>query len=404
MKVLFLDRSGIARTLKKLMAEYDEYYWAVAWGTKNTLSDELAANPKKIKQLIFGTHFYQTDPKLLERFLGKKFARVMPNDPGGTFHPKVYLFIKGNKAAAIVGSANFTRGGMKKNTEAALYIDTSANDSSIADIFMMLDGAWEESVKIDREFLDGYTVQHNATAHHRKELQRERKVRKPKSNAKHKGLQLWSWDEYAKKVKGDPFLSFSERISLLREARRLFASVGSFSALSDDARRGIGGFLGKGVPHQNNSPALDWGWFGSMKGAGSYKSLVVNNSKYLSEALDQIPLTGDVRKEQFDRYITLFTKAFRNEEREGRVPTASRLLAMKRPDVFICIDSKNRKGLSDDLGFSPTTLDFEKYWDEVVMPISESLWWHSDRPSGSDGALWDGRAAMLDAIYYAENS
>lgn len=402
MKVRFLERDAIARNLKRLMDSYDEYYWAVAWGTENKLVDQLVSNSKKTKQLIFGTDFYQTSPGLLERFKGKKFARVMPNNSGGTFHPKVYMFIKGDKAAAIVGSANFTRGGISVNAEAALYIEGEVMDDAITDIRAMVAQAWKSAMEIDQDFLDGYSIHYLATAKHRKELEKPRKAPKAKPGAKNKKLQLWSWGEYSKEVRKDPSHLFNARLALLREARRMLSSVDEFSDLSPDERRAIAGILSYGKEHRPGEPIVGWKCFGSMSGAGEFSNIVIESPKYLSEALGHIPLTGEVTKAQYDRYIACFRKAFIGKKREGGVPTASRLLAMKRPDTFVCIDSKNRRDLGSDLGFAQSMLNFEKYWNEVVMPISESVWWLSDRPSGADGALWDGRAAMLDAIYYDE--
>lgn len=73
---------------------------------------------------------------------------------------------------------------------------------------------------------------------------------------------------------------------------------------------------------------------------------------------------------------------------------------MKRPDQFVCVDERNIRLMSEDLGFAPTTLNFEKYWAEIIEPIMQARWWLVRRPPGTEGRIWDARAAMLDAIYY----
>ena len=73
---------------------------------------------------------------------------------------------------------------------------------------------------------------------------------------------------------------------------------------------------------------------------------------------------------------------------------------MKRPDYFVCVDSENKRELSQDLGFPASMLNFETYWECVVEPVMSATWWQVRRPSGYEGRIWDGRAAMLDAIYY----
>lgn len=402
MKVTFLEQACITSELKKLMKTFDEFYWAVAWGTENKLVTDLVADKSKIKRLIFGTHFYQSDPNLLERFIGEKFARIMPNDAAGTFHPKVYLFIKGNKAAAIVGSANFTNGAMNKNNEAAVLLEGDSNDETMVGIKAMVTDVWSQGDVIDQEFLDNYRLHYQATASHRKALERQRKNIKPSMDSANKGLLKWSWGEYAKKVRDDRFGAYEGRIKLLQEAHEIFYRISSFSELEKIERRAIAGLLTDGDIILDGGVG-NWGWFGSMRGMGDFQNLINTNNKPISDALNKIPLSGEVTKAQFDEYIALFEKAFVGKARKGGVPTASRLLAMKRPDTFVCIDKQNKIGLSKDLGFAHSTLNFEKYWDQVIMPITESVWWQSPRPNGKDGLLWDGRAAMLDSIYYEGN-
>ena len=402
MKITFLDQARITKELSRLMKSFDEYYWAVAWGTVNKLSSDLVSNKKKIKQLTFGTHFYQSDPKLLEEFKDMDSAKVMPNDAAGTFHPKVYLFIQGTYAAAIVGSANFTVGAMNKNNEAGILIEGNSGDNTILEIKAFVNQAWTAGKKIDQDFLDNYRLHYRVTAVHRRALEKQRKTVRPKQDAKHKGLLMWSWEQYAEQVKNDRFDAYDGRIKLLREARGLFNRVSSFSGLEVNECRAIAGLLNDGDTLYKGG-VNNWGWFGSMKGMGDFQNLINTKNDYISQALEKIPLGGDITKEQFDEYIALFIRAFEGKSRVGGVPTASRLLAIKRPDVFVCVDGQNKTGLSKDLGFAPSTLDFEKYWDEIILPITESNWWQTQRPSGPDGWLWDGRAAMLDSIYYVGN-
>ena len=112
-----------------------------------------------------------------------------------------------------------------------------------------------------------------------------------------------------------------------------------------------------------------------------------------------IPSAGEVTEDDYAQFAREFQLAFVGSSRQGGIPTASRLLAMKRPDHFVCVDSKNAKRLGADVGFARTTLGLENYWERVVEPITQSRWWNTKRPAGADGRLWDARAAMLDVIY-----
>jgi hypothetical protein len=74
---------------------------------------------------------------------------------------------------------------------------------------------------------------------------------------------------------------------------------------------------------------------------------------------------------------------------------------MKRPDYFVCFDAENRDGLCKAFGITLRHHDYERYWDSVVERILISEWWMSPRPSGTRArAIWDGRAAFLDSLYY----
>ncbi|MBN9025232.1 MAG: phospholipase D family protein, partial [Rhizobiales bacterium] len=133
MKVQFLEATDVERSLEALLAEYDEVYWAVAWGTANSLSGSLLSHSGKFRAVTFGLSFAQTDPDLIDLFVGVPGCYVVSEFPGGTFHPKVYAFRSGERAAAIIGSANFTRGGMGNNHEASILIAGTINDQVLAD-------------------------------------------------------------------------------------------------------------------------------------------------------------------------------------------------------------------------------------------------------------------------------
>lgn len=76
---------------------------------------------------------------------------------------------------------------------------------------------------------------------------------------------------------------------------------------------------------------------------------------------------------------------------------------MKRPDVFVCYDSKNRARLKTMLGLASNLApqDFDRYWQEVVLGIQATEWWRTPQPSDPvERSIWDNRAALLDALCY----
>jgi len=401
LKTSFLDTVKITKTLKKLISDSDEIHWAVAWGTTNKLTDKLIDNKKKIKKIIIGIDFSHTDPKLLQQLSSSNNSKVAIDMTQGTFHPKIYYFESKNKATAIVGSANFTNGGVEgNNIEAAILIEGSVEDEPLIDIKNMVNSLWEEGSPISKDFLVSYELQYEANKKHKNALNKKLRINKPKFNAAYPNLLTMSWNKYRKIVKSSKPDYFKIRLDVLNKYKSLFNSVESFSELDILQRKAIAGIISINEIKNTELENYNWGLFGSMHGDSGFKNRISENDDNLSLALDHIPTTGYVSEDDYNNFIEHFQTAFENLEINGGVPTASRLLAMKRPDQFICISKLNRRKLSRDLGFTESKLDFNMYWSEIIEPIMQSVWWQSPRPSGISGKLWDGRVAMLDTIYY----
>jgi hypothetical protein len=149
----------------------------------------------------------------------------------------------------------------------------------------------------------------------------------------------------------------------------------------------------------------DWGWFGGMSGNGTFSSAIcAKDSRQahpnLVAALDRIPIQGNIESSDFDAFV---------DEIKATVPgnldigTLTRLLAIKRPDTFICVCSGNQSRLAEGLGIKVSKLkDLDGYWQNVIERFRNSSWYNARRPLGEDGRLWDWRAAMADAVYYGK--
>jgi hypothetical protein len=360
----------------------------------------LLSKPKKIRNLLIGIHFNQTDPELLRRLSKHEGARIAANIGNGTFHPKIYYFQSGDKAAAIVGSANFTKAGTTNNIEAALLLEGGTGDAHMLGIRQTVESLWARGCSIDDDFLISYSQSYEVTRRHREALTKPLRTTRPKVNAMHPDLMTKSWRGYVSLIRSSPHHNLGDRLPLLRKARTLFDGVDSFSELTQDQRKAIAGVIGKRETFGTELDDHDWGWFGSMFGVGTFRNRLLENDHHLSAALDCIPPTGEVTHDDYWTFIDEFNLAFTGSARKGGVSPASMLLAMKWPDYFVCVNKKNRKRMSDDFGFAPTTLNFEKYWTEIIEPITQAKWWQARRRAGTEGRIWDGRAAMLDAIYY----
>ena len=200
-----------------------------------------------------------------------------------------------------------------------------------------------------------------------------------------------SWPDFYSQVRkeehprGHPLMQ--ERLQVLREVRQLFAQQGHFRDLDYMARRKIAGLVKNATP--------DFLLFGSMQAVGLFKRAIKDNNEGISLALDEIPSDGDISRDHYQRFINRFLKAFK---RAG-MALASRLLAMKRPDTFVCVNNENREGLFSAFRLSPRR-DSEAYW-ELIERVWACTWWKVPPPvTGDEREVWQARAAFLDALFY----
>jgi hypothetical protein len=206
-----------------------------------------------------------------------------------------------------------------------------------------------------------------------------------------------TWQEFFQRVQREQnlgkrgLLEIQGRIKLLRVARDRFYSHSHFKGMSAEARKELAGFV-------VGDDEFRWTQFGSMVGAGYFKQAINQNNEYISLALDQIPLEGNLSRRQYQGFASLFEKAF--ESGGAGIATATRLLAMKRPDYFVCLNKMNKEGLCKALGI-PKNVRLGNYWDLIVEQIINSVWWRSEEPTDPEElAVWNGRAGFLDSLFY----
>jgi hypothetical protein len=204
-------------------------------------------------------------------------------------------------------------------------------------------------------------------------------------------LATLSWPDFFARVRaeqhppGHPLMR--ERLQVLREVRQLFAQESHFRDLDYAGRRKIAGLFKSVNPN--------FLLFGSMQWVGRFKQAVKDNNEGISLALDEIPLDGDISRDQYERFTDRFLKAF---ERAG-MALASRLLAMKRPDTFVCVNNQNREGLVQAFRIS-LSRDAKAYWD-LIERVRACTWWKVSPPAaGDEREVWSARAAFLDALFY----
>jgi hypothetical protein len=399
---LLITPGAIEREFLRLMRQYSRYSWATAWaGASSNCFVELAKHKRKIRKIVVGTHFYQTHPDFIKEFLGSDTVRFISRTDD-LFHPKIYLFEDDNRNwELLIGSANFTKAAFTANTEAAVLIGSKDVPSNMiyAEAKRLIGNTWKDAETFDTKELAKYQIVWDK---HKAKLGAlgGKYGTKPGKPLHESAVVTMTWPDFYRKVCKSGAAIVTSRLKVLNIVTSRFQQLKKqgkhFNDLSDNDRKAIAGTL-----HRKRAEALygvDMNWFGSMMGNGIFRNQVIKKNANLSLALDAIPLTGEVDESHYREFVKYFEKV-----KKGGIATGTRLLAMKRPDLFVCLDVRNRANLCEDFGITAANMTFEKYWGEMIGRISESAWWNAPAPKDErELNVWQGRSAFLDSIYYED--
>jgi HKD family nuclease len=385
---------------KRLMKHYAHFDWAVAWASINFEPFELLKKYRqKVRHIVIGTEFHQTHPDFIEEFskdAGVRF-RIDQEALNGVFHPKVYLFSNSESSwEAVVGSANFTKSAFSRNVEYAVLFGSADEPEGFkhTELFKQIEELWKAASPINEQTLISYRFRWKANRR-RLAAVAGHNVEKIRRDSVYDCMLLnLEWPEYFKQIQNEqPQTRFNDRLKLLQGTHEIFTANQSLVKMTLDERKKI---CGTAVEDE-----VKWRLFGSMAGSIVLKKRIADNDLRLSEALDLIPAVGPVSKEHYDDYVSNLRKTFVYEKGFQGLAVATRLLCIKRPDHFVCIDGKNINGVTKALGLNPNKLKIDTYWDAVIEPIMESPWYQSNpSPTGDEKIAWNFRGAMIDALFY----
>lgn len=183
------------------------------------------------------------------------------------------------------------------------------------------------------------------------------------------------------------------RLTILNKSEKLFSTM-SLKEFEDKYPLAIAGLISE---YDN---VEDWRLFATTRPIGRFYKLFKTDAgkNGISDALDKIPLNGEVTKKQFDNYVTEMRKVTGLYD----IKTIStRFLAMKRPDFFVCLSNEN-KGILRLLGITKKNIKLDEYWDLVITKIQSSIWYNEEIElvPKNEQEIFKYRAAMLDALYY----
>ena len=383
----------------------DELQFAYAWVSSQCGKGEhwleLWRYRKKITKAVVGTSFDNTEPFALEKLNELDDVLRVFNDPSViTFHPKILLATQGEEARAIVGSSNFTRGGFHNNKEFNLQISGARSDPAFKQVAGYINDIWDrQSSRIDEAWLSEYKIRHARRPAPRPRCPPTRRPHQlpagvaPATRSDFLGM---DWDGYLAEVMrqdgrllsdatrlrvldrddGDSYL---QEIDLCQEA---YHRAGSFGAMTTEERKQVCGI---------DPPST--GFLGRMNRAKDFHTLIINDPTAIAPKIDAIPPTGPIPLADALRYLEDLCQTA-----GVAMGAATRLMATKRPDLFVPVNGGNlirRKTFGMGTASTPNAYMalVEKTWD--------SPWHRSPQPNGIDEArIWAYRAAMLDTILY----
>jgi HKD family nuclease len=130
-RLLVKEKSGHGDAIENLLKQADRLECVVAFAKMSALNGllkplRMALERGMDARFAIGLDFYLTEPVVLRKLLTlteKHKLKLYLSNSSDTFHPKVYAFQHGKGCSVIVGSANFTHGGLYGNYEASAVIE-----------------------------------------------------------------------------------------------------------------------------------------------------------------------------------------------------------------------------------------------------------------------------------------
>jgi hypothetical protein len=212
-----------------------------------------------------------------------------------------------------------------------------------------------------------------------------------------------SWDDYfrlliaqdgKRKESGDHVMYvIGGRDSWVGEAeacQAAFREFGSFAAMPWEKRSVVAG-----IERANGGNSR--GHFGRLDVAGSFCGKARNEPETIGQFLDEIPRQDENEGKVSQETLRAYLEGMTGIDGIGW-GVASRLLAVKRPDLFFPVNRMNKAGLSRIFGCNPESVGG---YLQIVQKIRSFPWWESSRPEGVDEErVWLARVALLDVLVY----
>lgn len=400
----------IGEEISRCIEEYSNISFAVAWIKDNKIYQKLLKNKDKIQFSTVGIDFAGTDVNVLKDFQNSNKVKIYKGEY--IFHPKIYVFYENKKDyTVIIGSANLTNGGMVYNNECAVLFTEKDKGISLKDILRQLNIYFNKAKIITEDIINEYSKEYKYIQDNNERIVKRLESTKQKIN-KAPYINL-KWEEVSEIIKQ---IDFDVRSEMLDDIQKIFKKLDNsnikFRNSELDDRRMI---IGNSKDRDDKYRAL-----GGLAANGNAQKILLNvdNTKndecrQISEALDRIESLNDnnICLPFPETTVRNILEKVMGIEGCG-ISTATRLLAVKRPDLFLCVNKGNQNSIKELFGFKISGNNNEKKIENYIKLLK--IIYNSDyfnhkltQNEKQDKALVTiskYRVALLDSLLRKENN
>ncbi|MGX5201859.1 hypothetical protein [Aliikangiella sp. IMCC44632] len=210
------------------------------------------------------------------------------------------------------------------------------------------------------------------------------------------------WNEYLSAIEllADSY-QVNECLKLLNQADIILNQDKDVATSSETERLLIGGIADKAA--QKAYPFV-FTMLGDMTGLTSFKKVLKKDPAGLSKLLKIIPKTGPIDGWHFMQFSDSYKEWLNNNGiKQALLYPATRLLSMKRPDIFVSLNDESSPYICQALGIKPLKKnDLQAYWDTVLNKIHQAKWFKIDQPMQPEQIpFYRGRVALLERFAVA---
>jgi len=388
----------------------------VAWAGLNDVLRGLMAFARSggNLRLVVGRDFNGTDPRAVRRVFDAAPTSIRWGfkPRRGIFHPKVYVFHRPDRVDAIVGSANLTASALHHNTEAVVHL--SGSSAAMRDVHAFVENAWGAADEIDEASLAAYE---QSWSEHRREQEAaqdsiaaqdtastERRDAAARADRLVGRFLGWEWEEYVEQIQRFAELwvpfgqSLEELLDMLDEVPPLLDRP--IRKLNKLERLALLGQWSEAFPNA--------GWLGRMSAAGLARHRLVEDDEPSAELQRAVyaAIRGIPRGQQLPAQDVV-ARAYEDLRALDGVghAIATRFLTLRRPDVFLSVNSASLAGLSQILNVPESRLMTWAGYSEGLRRLWNAPWWKTPKPSDPfEQKLAHNRAALVDFLVYRPTS